>query len=262
MENKNGKGIFLGVVSVATLVVAIIGATFAFFSAQTSGNNGSIDFGSTQLGDNVLTLTEASNFKSTLVPVAAEDSDFAGYVGLDTASKTYCLDDAGNGICSVYQFTVTNTGTVAQPIYISMEPTTNGFENLYYAIYGKADASVSDHTVATAFTKDATDGGHGTLAAQTTASNGDLIRTATRLDGTTEVQLTELNKTLTASDGAAGGTDEVTYTIVFWVQETQYDQNTSDGGKTFVGKINVTTASGGSGVTGVLSAAGAQNVSP
>ena len=29
MENKNGRGIFLGVVSVATLIVAIIGATFA-----------------------------------------------------------------------------------------------------------------------------------------------------------------------------------------------------------------------------------------
>lgn len=259
MENKNGKGIFLGVVSVATLVVAIIGATFAFFSASTSGNNGSIDFGSTQLGEGTLTLTESANFKSTLVPVASQDANFAGYVGLDTASKTYCLDDDGNGICSVYQFTVTNTGTVAQPIYISMEPTTNGFGNLYYAVYGKADASVNDHTVATAFTKDATDGGHGTLAAQTTANNSDLIRTATRLDGTTEVQLTELNTTL-AANGQTG--NAVTYTMVFWVQETQYDQNTSDGGKTFVGKINVTTANGGSGVTGVLSAAGAQNVTP
>ena len=33
MEN-NGRGIFYGVIGVATLVVAIIGATFAYFSAQ------------------------------------------------------------------------------------------------------------------------------------------------------------------------------------------------------------------------------------
>jgi len=33
MEN-NGKGIFYGVIGVATLIVAIIGATFAFFSAS------------------------------------------------------------------------------------------------------------------------------------------------------------------------------------------------------------------------------------
>ena len=34
MENKNGQGIFYGVIGVATLVVAIIGATFAYFSAS------------------------------------------------------------------------------------------------------------------------------------------------------------------------------------------------------------------------------------
>ena len=34
MENNNGRGIFYGVMGVATLVVAIIGATFAFFSAS------------------------------------------------------------------------------------------------------------------------------------------------------------------------------------------------------------------------------------
>ena len=39
MENKKGSGIFLGVVSVATLIVAIIGATFAFFSTQTGSEN-------------------------------------------------------------------------------------------------------------------------------------------------------------------------------------------------------------------------------
>ena len=34
MENKSGQGIFYGVIGVATLVVAIIGATFAYFSAS------------------------------------------------------------------------------------------------------------------------------------------------------------------------------------------------------------------------------------
>ena len=33
-ENRKGPGIFYAVVGVATLVVAIIGATFAFFSAS------------------------------------------------------------------------------------------------------------------------------------------------------------------------------------------------------------------------------------
>ena len=38
-ERNNGKGIFYGVIGVATLVVAIIGATFAYFTASASVNN-------------------------------------------------------------------------------------------------------------------------------------------------------------------------------------------------------------------------------
>ena len=38
MDNKNGQGIFYGVIGVATLVVAIVGATFSFFSATANSN--------------------------------------------------------------------------------------------------------------------------------------------------------------------------------------------------------------------------------
>ena len=39
-RNENGRGIFYGVIGVATLVVAMIGATFAYFSAEaTTGNS-------------------------------------------------------------------------------------------------------------------------------------------------------------------------------------------------------------------------------
>ena len=37
-NNRDRKGIFLGVISVATLIVAIIGATFAYFSATITAN--------------------------------------------------------------------------------------------------------------------------------------------------------------------------------------------------------------------------------
>ena len=37
-ENRKGPGVFYAVVGVATLVVAIIGATFASFSASTTIN--------------------------------------------------------------------------------------------------------------------------------------------------------------------------------------------------------------------------------
>ena len=54
MENNNrnnGRGIFYGVIGVATLVVAIIGATFAYFSASVTGIN-NMETGSTTLSLN------------------------------------------------------------------------------------------------------------------------------------------------------------------------------------------------------------------
>ena len=39
MENNRGQSIFLSVVGVATLLVAIVGATFAYFSITVTGNN-------------------------------------------------------------------------------------------------------------------------------------------------------------------------------------------------------------------------------
>ena len=37
-ENNGGKGLFYGVIGVATLIVAIIGATFAWFTATAAGD--------------------------------------------------------------------------------------------------------------------------------------------------------------------------------------------------------------------------------
>ena len=37
-QRNNGRGIFYGVIGVATLVVAIVGATFAYFTATASNN--------------------------------------------------------------------------------------------------------------------------------------------------------------------------------------------------------------------------------
>ena len=69
MENKRGSGIFLGVVSVATLVVAIIGATFAFFAASASGGEGAVGANAAKI-DGTLTLTgEKVDLRNNLIPV-------------------------------------------------------------------------------------------------------------------------------------------------------------------------------------------------
>lgn len=118
MENKNGRGIFLGVVSVATLIVAIIGATFAYFSASVNTGNGAIAGNTLDVSSSAITVT-ATKLTTTqlggtlegalqdLVPaVMQEDED--GYIA---AVNQHC-ENAGYTGCHVYEITVNATNYV------------------------------------------------------------------------------------------------------------------------------------------------------
>ena len=68
MEN-NGKGIFYGVIGVATLIVAIIGATFAYFSATVSGNGSDITGTTLNVSGTALSLeVNKVTFSGTTAP--------------------------------------------------------------------------------------------------------------------------------------------------------------------------------------------------
>ena len=164
MEENKSKGIFLGVVGVATLIVAIIGATFAYFVASTGGNT------------------------------------------------VYNL-------CSIYQFTVSNTASIAQTIYASLTANTNTFTNLKYCIFeGEAGTSDTEKVAC-----------RNMPAKGTTDSNvfSELIPATT-------------------------GTH--TYTLVMYINETEGDQTAADSGKAFTGTISITSADGSNYMTGALSA--------
>lgn len=131
MENNNGRGIFYGVIGVATLIVAMIGATFAYFSASVTTENNPVAFNSTSID---LGLTQnTAGIKYNLIPVDETLDGFAtgGYVGnatVRTAKSANCIDDDGNEFCSVYEVTVTNPSpTTAQTIYAQMNVAVNTF---------------------------------------------------------------------------------------------------------------------------------------
>ena len=119
-EKNKGRGIFYGVIGVATLVVAIIGATFAYFTATVSsngneitGNAASVSFG--------LTVTRAETTDQTnggLIPMSNSMVQSAVYVGGKPsvgagANNIACVDDNGNSVCQIYRVTVTNTSSAA-----------------------------------------------------------------------------------------------------------------------------------------------------
>lgn len=243
MENNNGRGIFYGVIGVATLIVAIIGATFAYFTATANSAEDAV----TVSGGNVsLSYTEVkTGLQSNLIPVNADVVAFNKIIGTST---TDCTDKNGNKVCSVYQFSIGNpSGNPAQTIYASLKPATNSFainsetsqSNLKFAIYSgtATDVKNSSQTVKGTVTK-----------TPATASPGDLLFSATSITGTTSIDLTILNEVLKPNTTR-------TYTVVLWIDETGKEQN-NDQGKSFSGGIFFTTVGGeqNNGITGVLSA--------
>ena len=151
MEN-NGKGtsIFYGVIGVATLVITIIGATFAYFSATTNSNVDAITAGGATLS---LGFSQDDKGKKTdLIPIDVTLPEFntGGFVG-DTTDK--CKDINGNNICSVYQFTISNPAgnAASQRVYGTIVPATNTFENFQFAIFkgtvGQVNASEETHEI-------------------------------------------------------------------------------------------------------------------
>lgn len=135
MEN-NGKGmsIFYGVIGVATLIITIIGATFAYFSASiNSAENAATAQGAT------LKLAfdqDASGHKENLIPIDVTLPEFntGPFVG---AGENDCKDINGNFICSVYEFTIENPSDspAAQRVYGSIKPSINTFSNFKIAVF-------------------------------------------------------------------------------------------------------------------------------
>ena len=123
MENSKGRGIFLGVVSVATLIVAIIGATFAWFSASVGSGENDVNLTAYQF-DAKLTVERvfptAENASKKIIPFVPDkvlregqgDQTNNMNYALNEATKK-CVDSSGYLVCSLYKITVTNNGSDA-----------------------------------------------------------------------------------------------------------------------------------------------------
>lgn len=115
MENRKGNGIFLGIVSVATLIVAIIGATFAYFSASTESNEEAVNLTAYEFK---LSLSVSPIYPEgasalipldpdTLIPNAPENHNTNLLYALNEAPKP-CIDSNGLQVCALYEVTITN----------------------------------------------------------------------------------------------------------------------------------------------------------
>lgn len=216
MEN-NGKGIFYGVIGVATLIVAIIGATFAYFTASAPENN-SVIKGQTATSASISlrveqvlpAATDLKGLSGRMVPIQDKDEgsgDDAVTNLLPTALKRGCVDSNGYVACQVYKVTVSNTaeGSDAVRTAASVQLTDfNTIENLKWQ----------------------------RLTAMPTAE-------ADNLDATHNAVTNHAGKTLLQqnTDGLEYGTDDVWYFVV-WLANNG-DQTETDAAETFGGTVSV-----------------------
>lgn len=265
MENKKGNGIFLGVIGVATLIVAIIGATFAYFSASTSSANNAISVNSTQLSLGFSDVT--TQLKANLIPASDTIAKFGATDTAHINSKGTCIDDNGNEVCGVYDFFVGNpSGTTAQKIYANITVVTNTFDALYFTVLDETGTAVIPAT-SFKFDSDNTN-----KTAGETKTNADGTVTYTEKEGKAVLELNALTQTLLASASNISDTDKNDeskydlktegleknfrkYKVIIWIRESGKDQTTADAGQAFSAGINITTGGSGTGVTGVIAAA-------
>ena len=266
MENRRGNDIFLGVVGVATLLVAIIGATFAYFSASAQSNNDAMNTSSAELSLGF--SDDPSKLSTNLIPATETIALYAGanqdwiagntitYTDGDgktqtTKGKGLCKDENNNEVCGVYTFHIGNPNfSTAMGIQASLVSTINEFSNIWFQLYDENNNKVGTAKQFPQVGADAIDLG---LDQQLSGSAADTANPS--FDPEDPTTYTRVDAT-----GATIGSDvkiaanRRTYKMVIFVKEINDDQTKVDSGKVLTAAIKIQTTSG-KGVTGVIAAA-------
>lgn len=221
-EKKNSPGIFYAVVGVATLIVAIIGATFAYFTAMGASNNttvkgSTLDSVSVSLNVNkVHPVTGDTGYTSSskMIPLETgeaneEDSEIEATSKMADAISHKCVDTNGNEACQIYKATIKNeSDSATTKVTTTLKLTDLGtLEHMRWQVLN--GTSFSDFTVT------------GSVISNHNAPS-------------------PLNSSETLETG-----ESATYYFIVWLEETGADQ-TTEMAQTFGGLVsaNIVTESG------------------
>lgn len=133
-ENKKGQNTLYAVIGVATLVVAIIGATFAYFSAQATAGGNAITGGTNDVGASLSLNVERVLFGETaeegatyenLVPAILEVSN----TGIEYAVNNKCVANGYTG-CHLYKITASSDQKLDAADILLQSFTTQGVKDI------------------------------------------------------------------------------------------------------------------------------------
>lgn len=162
MEREDKRGIFFGVIGVLTLIVAIIGASLAYFSINAKSDTDALTVKAATVkivyndGDKL----NVENIIPSSKEVALRTLTRSGQDNGEEGTYTACVDDKGYNVCGFYDFTLTNEGPNTMVVTAKVLPTAlkqeikeedvvtqeaeTPFTNLKFTLYDRSN--VSDKT--------------------------------------------------------------------------------------------------------------------
>ena len=150
MNDNKSRDIFYGVVAIATLIVAIVGATLAYFSITAGSNEGAVSAKAATVSISYDDGQEVLAQADKLIPAdlavvqavyernteAINEQIGEGKITVDeqgvSNKSNVCIDDEDQEVCSIYRFSVRSDDT--RNIIATLKSEYNGFTDLAYAV--------------------------------------------------------------------------------------------------------------------------------
>lgn len=144
MNKEERRGIFLGILGIILLLAAIVGASYAWFTARDRSEDNVVRVKAAEMQ---IVYVDGREMNVTGLIPGKENIVFetvrralAGESNSKGEKYTLCKDDKGNTVCGVYNFEITNNGSDNVNVSASVEPGTlkegeTRFTHLKYALY-------------------------------------------------------------------------------------------------------------------------------
>lgn len=152
-NEKNSSNTFNLIIGIATLLIAILGATFAYFSATAKSAENDVtvksayvsisyDGGTEIKASNLIPATQNVALKKYQKDVEPYNPETDGDIITDydvyrNEPDRKCVDALGKEVCYVYQFSIESDGAEGETtdVIASIKINKNEFENLSYVLY-------------------------------------------------------------------------------------------------------------------------------
>lgn len=254
MSDNKSRDIFYGVVAVATLIVALIGATLAYFSITANSAEGAVSAQAAVVSVSYDDTNQVSALGDELIPASFtvvkdvyEDLESDGALDGSGSASNLCIDDNNRQVCSIYRFSVSSDIDVnGVDIIATLRTDENTFTDLKYA--------VRDVTNSAWIVLDTSEGNRQYLGLETCDNDTVMCYTGS---GTSKTYSTSNPIAIRPLFGYQGsnmksvnvGTTAKVYDVVLFIENKNSNQN-YDQGKEYSGTIYVETTAGSGEISG------------